>query len=99
MSTAITVSYFGNIRRRMGCKQETVSFDNGTVLVRDVLERLVELHGDDLRDWMFNQFGWLDPRLLIFVDGEHLNSYGAVDDDITNADKLEITIALPMNGG
>ena len=48
---------------------------------------------------MFNQYGWLDPRLLIFVDGVHVGANGGIDDDIAGAKKLEITIALPMNGG
>lgn len=76
-----------------------MTFDSGPVRVRDVLERLVERHGEELHDWFYNQFGWLDPRCLIFVDGEDLTEIEGLDADVTNAHELKLTIALPMTGG
>lgn len=97
--TTLTVAYFGSLRRRIGVREESVHFDSGPVRVRDVLERLVERHGDELRDWFYNQFGWLDPRCLVFVDGEDLTETDGLEADVTGARELKLTIALPMTGG
>ena len=97
--TTVNVSYFGTLRRRMGCREQDLEFDTPVVTIRSVLERLIEIQGEDFRDWVINDYGWVDSRCMIFVDGEHVNSVDCIDRDITGVDRLKIALATPMAGG
>ncbi len=98
-TTTINVSYFGTLRNRVGRREERLEFDSSNVTIRSVLERLIEIQGEDFRDWVINDYGWVDSRCMIFVDGEHLNSVECIDHDITGAKQLKIALATPMAGG
>ena len=98
-TTTISVSFFGSLKKRVGCREQRLEFDSSEVTVRSVLERLIETQGEDFRDWLINDYGWVDSRCMIFVDGEHLNSVECIDHDITGADELKIALATPMAGG
>ncbi len=97
--TSVRVSFFGTLRKRVGCREQDLEFDSPKVTIRSVLERLIEIQGDDFRDWVINDYGWVDSRCMIFVDGEHVNSVDCIDRDITEADELKIALATPMAGG
>lgn len=98
-TTTIDISFFGTLRKRVGCKEQTLEFDTPNVTIRTVLERLIEIQGEDFRDWVINDYGWVDSRCMIFADGEHLNSVNCIDLDITGAKELKIALATPMAGG
>lgn len=98
-TTTINVSYLGTLRHRVGCRQQDLEFDLPKVTIRSVLDRLIEIQGEDFRDWVINDYGWVDSRCMIFVDGEHVNSVDCIDRDITGVDRLQIALATPMAGG
>lgn len=98
-STTVTVSYFGNMKRRMGLSEEEVVFDDGPVTVRDLLVRLAGRHGDDVTELFYNQYGWLDPRCLIFIEDEALTQVEGLEADLTGVTGVRLTLALPITGG
>ena len=98
-TTTIEVSFFGTLRKRVGVKQQTLTFDEPAVTIRSILERLIEIQGEDFRDWVINDYGWVDSRCMIFVDDEPLNSVECIDRDVTGATQLKIALATPMAGG
>ena len=82
----------------MGCKTEELLLDP-PVTVQSVLDRLVETHGDDVRDFFFNQYGWLDPRLFFLIDGEGANMKGGLGATITGREEITLILGIPMTGG
>ncbi|MEZ5171188.1 MAG: MoaD/ThiS family protein [Acidimicrobiia bacterium] len=100
MTTAveIRVHYIGSLKHKLGCDHDHLVLQP-TVCVRDVLEELVERHGAELRDWFYNQYGWLDPRCMVFIDGEDSRELGGLDASLDGVAEIEMAIALPMAGG
>jgi ThiS family len=94
----IKVTYIGSLRHRLGRRSDDIVLA-APVLVRDVLEELVARHGGDLRDWFYNQYGWLDPRCMVFVGEEDARERGGLDAEIAGDGEIEIVIALPQAGG
>jgi len=99
IGTTTEISFFGTLRRRMGCREISLEFDSPKVTVGSILERLIEIQGEDLREWLINDYGWVDARCMIFVDGEHLPSATCIDRDVTGAKRLQLALATPMAGG
>jgi hypothetical protein len=94
----IRVAYIGNLRHRVGCRHDDLQLEP-PVRVRDVIEEIVDRHGDELRDWFYNQYGWLDPRCMVFIDGEDARERGGLDASLSGVGAIEIAIALPQAGG
>ncbi len=97
-SVEIRVHYVGNLKHKLGCDDDRLVLEP-PMRVRDVLEVLVERHGAELRDWFYNQYGWLDPRCMVFIDGEDSRELGGLDASLDGVDEIEMAIALPMAGG
>ena len=96
--TTIRLSYMGGLARRMGCKSEELMLDP-PVTVRTVLDRLIEKHGEDVRDLFFNQYGWLDPRLFFLIDGEGATLNGGLEAPIVGDEEITLVLGIPMSGG
>ena len=97
-SVTIRVRYLGPLRSRMGVRGETLDVD-GEVTVRAVLEQLIDRHGADLRDVFFNQYGWMDPRLWVLVDGESAGARRGLDTPLTGREDVQIVLGQPISGG
>ena len=83
----ITVRYMAQVKRAAGVAAEQVELPD-SCLLRDLLARLAERHGEPLRQL-------LGPALLIFVGDEQANPGEAValkDGDV-------VTVLAPMAGG
>ena len=96
--TEIRLSYMGGLARRMGCKAEELALDP-PVTVRSILQRLIETHGEGVRDLFFNQYGWLDPRLFFLIDGEGATLKGGLEAPITGTEEVTLVMGIPMSGG
>jgi len=95
----VRVSYLGALRHRMGCKEEAVTV-GAPATVRTVLEHLISLHGSDLRDVFFNdQYGWVDSRLLVIIDGECGVRRTGGDVILTGAEEFQLLLGSPISGG
>lgn len=69
------------------------------VTVRTVLDRLIEEHGEDLKDLFYNTQGWLDPRILFLIDGERPEAREGLDTPLSGDEEIQIVMGLPMSGG
>ena len=96
--TTVRLSYMGGLARRMGSKTEELQLDH-PVTVRTVLDRLIENHGEGVRDLFFNQYGWLDPRLFFLIDGEGATLKGGLEAPITGEEEITLVLGIPMTGG
>ena len=94
----IKISYLGPLRRQMDCKEEHLLL-NPPVTVRSVLDRLIEEHGEHLKDLFYNTQGWLDPRILFLIDGERPEAREGLDTELTGQEQIQIVMGLPMSGG
>jgi molybdopterin converting factor small subunit len=94
----IHVRYLGPLRSRLGVRAEDLGFD-GVVTVRRVLERLIDRHGPDMRDVFFNQYGWMDPRLWVLVDGESAGARRGLDTPLSGREDIQIVLGQPISGG
>ena len=82
----------------MNCKEEHLRLEP-PVSVRSVLEGLIQEHGNHLRDLFYNTQGWLDRRILFFIDGERAETRQGLDTRLTGQEEIQIVMALPMRGG
>jgi hypothetical protein len=82
----------------MGSRSEDLALE-APVTVRTVLERLIENHGEGVRDLFFNQYGWLDPRLFFLIDGEGATLKGGLEAPITGSEEITLVLGIPMSGG
>lgn len=95
---SVRVRYLGPLRNRMGRREESLEMDP-PVTVRTLLEGLIERHGEDLRDVFFNQYGWMDPRLWVLIDGESAGARRGLDTPIAGTEDLQIVLGQPITGG
>lgn len=94
----VRVRYLGPLRRRMGLREEALELTS-PVTVREILENLVERHGADLRDVFFNQYGWMDPRLWVLVDGVSAGARDGLDTPVAGTEDIQIVLGQPITGG
>src|SRR5688572_16049011 len=87
----IHVRFLGPLRRRLGVPTEDLDF-GAPVSVRDLLERLIADHGEDLRDTFFNQYGWMDPRLWVLVDGESAGARQGLDTPLSGQQDVQVVL-------
>jgi hypothetical protein len=57
------------------------------------------MHGQHLADLFFNQYGWLDPRLLVLIDGETAAARGGLEAPLTGDERIEMVLGVSMSGG
>jgi hypothetical protein len=97
----IRLNYLGSLRRHMGCRGEEFTVSR-PVTVKAVLDRLVEIHGEDLTDIFYNQYGWLDPRLFFLVDEDGTLIRGTLESELGAGEPTEevtLMLGMPMSGG
>jgi len=94
----IRLAYLGSLRHHFGRKDEEFVLCP-PVSVRDVVDRLIEIHGPKVRDLFFNQYGWLDPRLFFVIDGESGVTRTGLDAPLTGTEEVQLMLGMPMAGG
>jgi len=94
----IKLSFLGPLRFRLRTRTEELTLP-APVTVRHVVDRLIEVHGGEIRDLFYNQYGWLDPRVFFVVDGDSVVSRKGLDTPLTGNEEITIFLALPMSGG
>lgn len=82
----------------MGTNREELAFD-GPVTVRAVLQRLVDIHGEEMTQIFYNQYGWLDPRLFFLIDREEGVVRRDLDAQLRNGEEITLVLGIPMTGG
>jgi hypothetical protein len=97
-TTIVRVRFLGPIRRHIDARETQLEL-KAPVSVRSVLDALIERHGEHLRSLFYNQYGWMDPRLWVLIDGVSAGAKGGLDAPITGAEDIEIVLGQPISGG
>ena len=97
-SVTVNLSFLGSLRTQMGTATDVVTVP-APASVRGVVEALIGLHGHAFSDLFYNQYGWLDPRVLFVVDGESVVSRQGLDTPLSGHEEIDVFLALPMSGG
>jgi molybdopterin converting factor small subunit len=83
----VTVRYMAQVKRATGVASEQIELPDAC-LMRELLARLAERHGEPLRQL-------LGPALLVFVGDEQANP----GETVMLKDGDEVTLLAPMAGG
>ncbi len=90
----VRVSYCGQARAAAGVETEDVEL-NGACTPADLLVKVAQLRGDNLRRMILDGNAKPHPSVLLFVDGEQISVNAAV----ALKDGDEVEIVPPMSGG
>ncbi|MCS7046695.1 MAG: MoaD/ThiS family protein [Gemmataceae bacterium] len=88
----VTVHYFAQLRRAIGCSRETVVIDEGATLAH-LLRLLASRHATSAGAMLVDDTGRPQPSLFLAIGDEQADINTAVRDGD------EITILTPMAGG
>ncbi|MBI4320612.1 MAG: MoaD/ThiS family protein [Chloroflexi bacterium] len=94
----IRVRYFGLIRNVVGRQDDEVPAD-GLMTVRQVLEALVERHGEGFRDAVLAGGGLLRPTALVFLNGKDIAKLGGIDVLLDRDDEVSVAVVTHALGG
>jgi len=90
----ITVEYAAQIKRAAGRSAETFDCDSPCT-VQDVLERVVDRHGEAIGQLLFDRQRRLHPSILLFVGDSQVRAHEPRE--LNDGDVL--TILSPISGG
>ena len=90
----IRVKYLSELLQSVtGSIEEDIVLKEGSTL-RDLLKRIADLHGERLREWLFNEKGEFSGNILVLVNGEiSSNSERKLRDGDT------VILTIPFDGG
>ena len=90
----VRVKYLSELLQSVtGNVEEDVVLEEGSTL-RDLLRRVVNLHGERLREWLFNEREEFTGNILVLVNGEVTPN---PERRLRDGDTIILTI--PFNGG
>jgi len=95
----VSVRFFTTLRELTGKKEETLEFSRGKVVtVESVLERLKELHGKSLTEYVYDpKNGEVRGFLQFLVNGRSIASFEGLKTKLSDGDVL--AIIPPVGGG
>ena len=95
----VSVRFFTTLRELTGKKEETLEFSRGKVVtVESVLERLKELHGKSLTEYVYDpKNGKVRGFLQFLVNGRSIASFEGLKTKLSDGDVL--AIIPPVGGG
>ncbi|NOX54903.1 MAG: MoaD/ThiS family protein [Planctomycetes bacterium] len=90
----VKVEYAAQVKRAAGVSSEEFEF-TGPCTLGELLDRIVERHGDAIREVLLDQEGCLQPSMLVFVGEDQVRGDQArplQDGDV-------VTFLPPISGG
>jgi len=93
----VSVRLFTTLRELAGKGEKTLEFDTKTVIVKDVLETLVKLHGKAFRDYLFDEKKKVREHLQLLVNGKSVSLLEELDTQLKDGD--QVAIVPPVGGG
>lgn len=90
----IQVEYAAQIKRAAGLSAETFEWESPCT-VQDVLNRVVEKHGEPMQQLLFDANRQLHPSILLFIGDTQVRS----DQHRQLRDGDVLTILSPISGG
>jgi len=93
----VSVHYFASARELVGTKEETVELgDNSTV--KFLLDSLVKIHGERLRDYLYDhKTGQLRPSIQFMIGDKLVSMTGGMSTVLP--DGVVFAIIPPVGGG
>jgi sulfur-carrier protein len=93
----VNVQFFAAVRELVGLREETVELPKGGT-VRNLLDLLVEKHGQDLRNYIYDpKSGELRRSLQILVGDKPTSVLNGLSTVLT--DRCVLAIIPPVGGG
>jgi poly(A) polymerase len=89
----LTIEYTAQVRRAAGVASETLEIKGDSTL-DDLVRRLVDRHGDELRRMLLDSEGRLQRSILVFVDEAQV-----AGGDAKLRDGQTVTLVAPISGG
>ena len=86
----INVITFANIKKIIGEKQFTMEAES----VEDLLDKLLELYGKELRDELFDKLGKIKSIYRIIVNGRNINLLDGFQTKLKDEDTLVLMPAI-----
>ncbi|MBY9001663.1 MAG: MoaD/ThiS family protein [Candidatus Heimdallarchaeota archaeon] len=86
----INVITFANIKKIIGEKQFTMEAES----VEDLLNKLLELYGKELRDELFDKLGKIKSIYRIIVNGRNINLLDGFQTKLKDEDTLVLMPAI-----
>lgn len=97
MVLRVKVKYLSVAREIAGVRDESVEIGNSST-VADLLKRLVEKHGEKMREYLFDlQTGKPHPHLQFFLNDKSIHLINGFDTTVT--EDSTIAIVPPVSGG
>ncbi len=93
----VSVRLFTALREFAEKSEETLEFGEGTVTVKDVLERLAKRHGKEFTDYLYNKEGKVREHLQLLVNGKSVSLLEELETRLKEGDK--VAIVPPVGGG
>jgi molybdopterin converting factor small subunit len=98
VNVQVTVEFFGVIRDRIRDPQEVLSLPPGQK-VRDLVERLIQRHGSELRTELLAPKGEPLPNVVLTLDGQRIADSRGMDKEIRGDTVLRVLLMPPFTGG
>lgn len=99
METSVHVSYLGLVRNVIGCREEEIEVTPGTT-VGELLEKLVEKHGDPFRVSVLKGGGELRSIALLCVNDRDIAELQGFETRLESGEKISVVVGVyPPQGG
>ena len=92
----VTVKFFTALREIVGKKEEELEFSRGTT-VKELLKHLSEIHGQALKEYIYNERGRPKGHLEFLINGKSITTLKGFETKLNDGDK--IAIIPPVGGG
>lgn len=99
MKAHLDISYLGLVRNVLGCQGEKIDAAPG-ITVRDLLQILIEKHGDPFRMSVFKSEGKLRSSTLICVNDRDIEELQGFETTLESGENISVIVGVyPPEGG
>lgn len=95
----VQISYLGLVRNVIGCREEEVDLTPGST-VKELLDRLIEKHGDPFRQSVFRRDGELRSMAIVCVNDCDISQLQGFETRLGSGEKVSVVVGVyPPEGG
>ena len=93
----LSIRFFTTLREITGKREEELEFRTSDVRVKDVLDKLIEMHGREFKNYLCNEEGDVREYLQLLVNGKSVSFMDQLNTLLKQGDQL--AIVPPVGGG
>lgn len=93
------VRYLGILKSMLNLEEEVIELGTSKATVSDLLDEIIRRHGEDFRDQLLSDDGFLSPRIMLHVNGELVRGSDVKRKIIESGAKAEILVLPSVAGG